>query len=402
VKLLGRNITQDGSLVVWRESAEALREAADGGEAEAMGWSGVCLLEGKGVGKDVDRACIMLRRAARKGGAEPWRASVLEMSGANRDWRAPGGFVTVAMELGLPEAFPWAFQQLGLSGGGDAWWAMGRLTGGGMALVCPRAAVGGAGRRLSGRSGQLLVTPLGSGNGCLPCAIESFGDFSRLGALCCAYAPGGVKSVAKGQFDGCDQLRHTSTKGSSLMAIPPMAFAGCPLLERIDVPSSVTQIGECAFLHCKELRAAAFGDDSALEVIGERGFAGCLSMQRVDIPSAVTLIGEGAFSECRGLRAVAFGGRSSLGQIADHSFGGCWSLERAVIPSSVTRIGKGAFRSCRGLKDVSFEGGSSLEVIGEETFEDCLSLKRIVIPKSVTLTGKCAFIFLRGAAGCGL
>lgn len=41
------------------------------------------------------------------------------------------------------------------------------------------------------------------------------------------------------------------------------AFDGCSALERIDIPASVTYVGEAAFVYCTGLKEAVIGDGVA-------------------------------------------------------------------------------------------------------------------------------------------
>ncbi|WP_289759655.1 leucine-rich repeat domain-containing protein [uncultured Duncaniella sp.] len=61
----------------------------------------------------------------------------------------------------------------------------------------------------------------------------------------------------------------------------------------------------------------------------------CHSLQSVEIPSSVTSIGENAFYGCRSLERVDI--PSSVTSIGDSAFEGCSSLQRAIIHG--TQIG---------------------------------------------------------------
>jgi len=94
----------------------------------------------------------------------------------------------------------------------------------------------------------------------------------------------------------------------------------------VNIPSSVTSIGSCAF-------------------------CGCTGLTSVAIPSSVTSIGSSAFYGCTGLTSVAI--PSSVTSIGSSAFYGCTGLTSVAIPSSVASIGSSAFYGCTGLTSVT-------------------------------------------------
>ena len=83
---------------------------------------------------------------------------------------------------------------------------------------------------------------------------------------------------------------HTFT----VTEIADNAFSECPYLNSITIPSSVTKIGEHAFVR-SGLTLVEFEDNGLLE-IGFNAFNGCAKLQSITIPSTVTTIDGGAFN----------------------------------------------------------------------------------------------------------
>jgi len=110
---------------------------------------------------------------------------------------------------------------------------------------------------------------------------------------------------------------------------------------------------------------------------------GCSSLASLEIPSSVTSIGNFAFYGCSSLTSIAI--PSSVTSIGDYAFSKCSSLASLEIPSSVTSIGNGAFNGCSSL--ASLEIPSSVTSIGYFAFERCGSLTSLVIPPITTATG---------------
>ena len=74
----------------------------------------------------------------------------------------------------------------------------------------------------------------------------------------------------------------------------------------------------------------------------------------IEIPPSVTRIGDRAFKWCSSLESIEI--PSSVWRIGDRAFWNCESLERIEIPSSVTSIGNLAFGRCTALTDIFYEG----------------------------------------------
>lgn len=110
-------------------------------------------------------------------------------------------------------------------------------------------------------------------------------------------------------------------------------------------------------------------------------------MVSVEIPNSVTDIGDSAFSDCINLKSVAIG--NGLTRLGDSAFSGCRSLSNIKLPSSVTSIGNGAFYGCVSLTDIKIPDG--VDRIGDATFANCDSLSNIVIPNSITSIGDRVF-----------
>lgn len=76
-------------------------------------------------------------------------------------------------------------------------------------------------------------------------------------------------------------------------------------IEKVLIPSTVREIGNRAFFHCKKLREVVFAPDSQLETIGNFCFYDC-GPEEVVIPKSVLNIGNHAFYCCQHLRLLAF------------------------------------------------------------------------------------------------
>jgi hypothetical protein len=135
---------------------------------------------------------------------------------------------------------------------------------------------------------------------------------------------------------------------SSVTSIGESAFLGCAGLASIEIPSSVTSIGDWAFKGCTGLTSIEI--PSSVTSIGNYAFYDCTGLTSIEIPSSVTSIGNYAFYDCTGLTSIEI--PSSVTSIGECAFSGCYGLTSIEIPSSVTSIGYGAFYGCTGLTSI--------------------------------------------------
>ena len=81
-------------------------------------------------------------------------------------------------------------------------------------------------------------------------------------------------------------------------------------------------------------------------------FMKCQKLEKVNIPASVTLLGQDCFSGCGSLQTVTFDKNSSLTTINKTAFGSCVLLEEIVLPNTVTKIGNEIFYNCKKLQRV--------------------------------------------------
>lgn len=218
---------------------------------------------------------------------------------------------------------------------------------------------------------------------------------------------GGVEHIANQAFLYCERLidvalgsydyTDMAIRYSSLTSIGDYAFMNCKKLARIDIPDTVRDIGAYAFrnteMYSSALTGAVYADNWIVDfnktvtdsVVVDRGTVGiaryafynCTGLKNIKIDGSVEVIGKGAFYNCTSLERVTF--PDTLERIEDYTFYNCSSLRLTSLPPMLREIGRSAFYAC----------GTADAGVGESD-EDVLE-----IPGGVTYVGDYAFF------GCG-
>lgn len=152
-----------------------------------------------------------------------------------------------------------------------------------------------------------------------------------------AVIPQGVKSLANG------------------------AFWACAALERVELPSTLTNIGQYCFWSCEKLTRIALPE--GLTTLNAQAFMYCTGLDSVVVPNTVRTMGQGVFYGCESLTGVTLS--TGLSQIPASTFQGCSSLGVFVVPEGVTSIGRSAFAGS-GLQEITFS--STLKTLGSTVF----------------------------------
>jgi uncharacterized repeat protein (TIGR02543 family) len=121
----------------------------------------------------------------------------------------------------------------------------------------------------------------------------------------------------------------------------------------------VTSIGDGAFSGTTALTIVTFGSGSQLISIGDSAFSWARALTSITIPTTVTSIGQYAFI---GTAITSIIIPASATRIDDYAFTGARSLTSVTIPASVTSIEEAAFLGTAALTSFYFLGNAPTSV----------------------------------------
>ena len=251
----------------------------------------------------------------------------------------------------------------------------------------------------------------------IPDGVTFIGDYAFMGcSMSNIVIPDSVTSIGDHAFEDCFSLIGIVIP-DGVTSIGDRAFSGCSsfLIKYISIPKSVICLNGNPFvkwdgkLEClspnfiyeddvlfnkDKSKIISFRNQairsyiipSSVTSIGDSAFMGC-SLEEVAIPDSVTSIGDSAFEDCFSLTGIVI--PDGVTSIGDHAFEGCESLRSVVIPDGVTSIGDYAFSGCRSLTDIVIP--DDITSIGDSAFMGCSSLSSLVIPGGVTSIGESVF-----------
>ena len=175
---------------------------------------------------------------------------------------------------------------------------------------------------------------------------------------------------------------------------------------RINIPSSVTTIGEKAFQNNTSLVEVNFATTKNLTKIDSPAFENCKRLPKVVLPEGLTTLGNCAFLNCASLTSVTFPStlttingnnhfmgtaltevigleNTKLTKMTYQMFRGVktWKPDVIKLPNTVTVLETFSFADV-GVKKVIL--GSSLVTINNEAFTGCKSMTEFVLPSTLT------------------
>lgn len=197
-------------------------------------------------------------------------------------------------------------------------------------------------------------------------------------------------------------------------------------ITKINVPETVTYIGDRAFNGTAWIDSAAAGDEHGFVVINGLlvNYVGSAKqitvpktvkrvniaafekddIESVVIPETVTVVDDYAFYRCESLRSVTFG--ENVAEIGKSAFYSCSALKtligksESVMYPALKTVGMNAFFACAALTG-TVDLGTGLESIGANAFASCDALNGVRVPDTLESVGSYALGFHMEKKGSG-
>ena len=134
-----------------------------------------------------------------------------------------------------------------------------------------------------------------------------------------------------------------------------------------------------------------------VETIGTNSFVGT-QIWHLDVPASVSSIGQEAFRECRALEKINFADGSQLKNIGYGAFYSCKKLKEFIMPNTVENLrtqydredySSYTFYGCKALEKIVFS--DKLRYLPHSTCDDCFSLTSVQLPSQLERIGNCCF-----------
>lgn len=177
--------------------------------------------------------------------------------------------------------------------------------------------------------------------------------------------------------------------GDCIYRLEDNAFNGQKYMYYLNIPSTVTEVGDWVFSNCESLPSVSF-PTSALTELGEGTFNNCVILSSVTfegtIPSAVS---PSLFANCINLQSATWLQYNNITSIGDKAFYNCYSLNNVTLPNSLTSIGNQSFYSNYAMENITIPNGvTSIET---SAFENCTAMTFVNINSDEVSIGDSAF-----------
>ena len=208
-------------------------------------------------------------------------------------------------------------------------------------------------------------------------SIKTIGNFAFYeSGITNIYIPDSIDSIGKGFVSRCGNLEYINIGGFDEINNSDMFYntGGLSNLKEIRIRGNVKRVGDKVFEGVAyALSSANLIIEEGVQEIGEDSFSYNNGLAFVSLPSSLTSIGESAFLCCENLRSIQFDFRN-LRSIGDGAFYLCPA--NFELNLSGTRIGRNAFQDCPGITKVAISNTAAVE---QFAFKGCTGLKEVTL-----------------------
>lgn len=217
----------------------------------------------------------------------------------------------------------------------------------------------------------------------LPASARTVGEGALAGCskLTSIELPNALAEIKEHAFFGCTALKEIKG-GSNVTVIHPYAFADCTALSTVAQFPKLIRISDYAFYRCPALTAFPF--PSSLTAIGEGAFMGSV-LQAADLRNctSLTVVGAWAFADNTSLATASL--PDTVESVGEGAFFYNTKMKRVELPQGLTRINDFTFMGNRLVEDAQLPEG--LKEIGDYALSDWAAMTTFVIPSSVNHIG---------------
>ena len=209
--------------------------------------------------------------------------------------------------------------------------------------------------------------------------------FAALGNAYHINLPSSLTEIGDYSFALCRRWNDKISIPSGVTKIGRNAFSACgKITGDIVIPKGVETIEDETFISCKKISSFRF--EGQLKSIGSRAFSECASISQIVMPESLNSIGDNAFNSCEVLAMVVLS--DNITEIGESAFSFCPEIKEINIPQNIIKIPKGMLYGAESL--VAIEIPNSVLTIGSDAFGEC-GLESVTIPASVNMIGYGAF-----------
>ncbi len=222
----------------------------------------------------------------------------------------------------------------------------------------------------------------------LPASLDSIADFAFAGcsSLPSVVLPANVEIVGNGAFMRCTSLTSMTVAASSrLKRVDATALMDCPALTTVDLGTAVQSIGERS-LAGTGVTQLNWTNSKHLYEIGDWAMV-MTPLTAAQLPSSMTNLGEGAFLYDRNLASIGLGGNlnslsnyalagtgltdnvdfSGLSSMGDYALYNVSTLSVVALPATMTWLGAYAMAGMTGMTAISCDA-TTVPALGENVW----------------------------------
>ena len=183
---------------------------------------------------------------------------------------------------------------------------------------------------------------------------------------------------------GCTKLKSAKLH-KRMKTIPTNCFRECEILETVEWPEALEEIGEYAFYKCAKLDFDSLPE--TMKRIQSSAFQQCTSLKSLKtLPAGIDTIGGSAFSGCSSLALTAL--PDGLTSIGTYAFNGCSKITLTALPDGLKELQSQVFTNCYNFRN--FRIGENVTSISD-TFRSCNSIKNVLFLGTPTYIHGAAF-----------